>query len=50
MRRLVWGVSVADPLTYALAIATVLAVAVIATLVPTLRVTRLNPIRALRQT
>jgi ABC-type antimicrobial peptide transport system permease subunit len=50
MRHLVWGVSVADPLTYVVSIGTVLAVAAIAALVPALRVVRLNPIRALRQT
>jgi ABC-type antimicrobial peptide transport system permease subunit len=50
MRHLVWGVSVADPLTYVVSIGTVLAVAAIAALVPALRIVRLNPIRALRQT
>jgi predicted permease len=49
MRHLVWGVSVADPLTFVLAIGTVLAVAAIAALVPALRIVRLNPIKALRQ-
>jgi len=48
LRHLVWGVSVADPLTFAAATITVLAVAAIATLVPALRVIRLNPIKALR--
>jgi len=49
MRHLVWGVAVADPLTFVLAIGTVLAVAAIAALVPALRIVRLNPIRALRE-
>jgi predicted lysophospholipase L1 biosynthesis ABC-type transport system permease subunit len=48
LRHLVWGVSVADPLTFAIAIATVLVVCGIAALVPALRIVRLNPIRALR--
>lgn len=49
MRHLVWGISVNDPLTFALAAGTVLLVAVIATLVPAVRIARLNPIKALRQ-
>jgi len=48
LRHLVWGVSVADPLTFIAAIATVLGVALIATLVPALRIARLNPIKAPR--
>jgi len=48
LRHLVWGVSVADPLTFAAAIGTVLAVAALAALVPALRIVRLNPITALR--
>jgi predicted permease len=48
MRHLVWGVSAADPLTYAGAAAVVLAAAAVATLVPALRIVRLNPLRALR--
>jgi predicted permease len=48
LRRLVWGVSVADPLTFAVAIGVVLAVAAMAALVPALRIARLNPIRAMR--
>jgi predicted permease len=50
MRHLVWGISVNDPLTFGLAASAVLAVAVIATLVPAVRIARLNPIKALRQT
>ena len=49
MSHLVWGVSVNDPLTFALAAGTVLLVAVIATLVPAVRIARVNPIKALRQ-
>jgi hypothetical protein len=48
LQQLVWGVSLADPLTFIVAIAAVLGVAAIATLVPALRIVRLNPIRALR--
>ena len=49
MRALVWNVSVGDPLTFGLAAATVLLVAVTAALLPSLRILRLNPVRALRQ-
>ncbi len=49
MRHLVWGVTVGDPLTYALATGIVLTVAAVATLVPSLRILKLNPVRALRQ-
>ena len=49
MTTLVWGVAVGDPLTFALAAGAVLAVAIAATLAPSLRILRLNPVRALRQ-
>jgi predicted permease len=49
MRSLVWGVSTNDPTTYLLAGGVVLAAVVLATLLPSLRILRLNPIRALRQ-
>ena len=49
MQHLVWGVSVADPLTFTVAIGTVLAVTAVAVIVPALRIVRLNPIKALRQ-
>jgi hypothetical protein len=49
LRHLVWGVSVGDPTTFAVAIASVLTVAALAVLMPALTITRLNPIRALRQ-
>jgi ABC-type antimicrobial peptide transport system permease subunit len=45
----VWGISINDPLTFSLAAGVVLLVAVVATLVPAVRIARLNPIRALRQ-
>ena len=48
LQHLVWGVSVGDPITFAAAGAAVLCVAVVAALVPSLRIVRLNPIRALR--
>jgi predicted permease len=48
MAHLVWGVSVGDPLTFGTAAATVLVVAIVATIVPALRAARLNPTRALQ--
>ena len=48
LQHLVWGVSVTDPLTFTLAIGTVLAVAAVAALIPALRIVRLNPLKALR--
>ncbi|HEY2151117.1 MAG TPA: ABC transporter permease [Vicinamibacterales bacterium] len=48
LRHLVWGISVADPLTFALATGAVLAVAAAAAFVPALRIAHLNPIKALR--
>jgi len=50
MAHLVWGVTVGDPVTFAMAAGVVLIVAGIATLVPAVRIARLNPIKALRQT
>jgi predicted permease len=50
VRHLVFGVSVADPLTFVVAAGVVLVVAAAATIVPALRIVRLNPIGALRQT
>ena len=49
MQQFVWGVSIGDPLTFAVTAGVVFATAVVATLVPALRIVRLNPIRALRQ-
>ena len=48
LRHLVWGVALGDPATFAIAGVTVLAIAATAALVPSLRIVRLNPIRALR--
>ncbi len=48
MRHLVWGVSTSDPLTFAAAAGAVLLVTLAATLVPSLRILRLNPVRSLR--
>ena len=48
LRRLVWGVSVNDPVTFALAAAVVFLVALSAAVVPALRIARMNPVRALR--
>ena len=48
LQHLVFGISVADPATFVVAIGTVLGVAAVATLVPALRIVRLNPIKALR--
>jgi putative ABC transport system permease protein len=50
LRHLVWGISTTDAATFGAAIATVLAVAAVAVFVPALRIVRLNPLRALRQT
>jgi predicted permease len=48
MRSLVWGVTPGDLLTFAMAAGAVFAVAVIAALVPALRIARLHPVAALR--
>jgi putative ABC transport system permease protein len=48
LQHLVFGISVADPTTFAVAIGTVLGVTAIATLVPALRIVRVNPSNALR--
>ena len=49
LQHLVWGVSVRDPLTFAAAASAALLVATIGTLIPALRIVRLNPVRALKQ-
>jgi ABC-type antimicrobial peptide transport system permease subunit len=45
----VWGITVSDPLAFALAAGAVLVVAAIASLVPALRIVRLSPIASLRR-
>jgi ABC-type antimicrobial peptide transport system permease subunit len=49
MRSLVFGVTVSDPITFAVAGGAVFIVALVATFVPVLRIVHLNPIRVLRQ-
>ena len=49
VRGLIWGVTEDDPLTYAGVAGTLLAVAVVASLLPARRVRRLDPARLLRQ-
>ena len=48
MGHLVWGVSASDPLTFVAAASTVLVAAAVATLIPAMRIVRLNPLKALR--
>lgn len=48
LRHLIWGIGVDDPLTFAMAGGVMFVVALGAALVPSIRVARLNPIRALR--
>jgi putative ABC transport system permease protein len=45
----VWGVSTLDPLTFAVVPVVLLAIAAIASFVPALRATRLNPLTAIRE-
>jgi predicted permease len=49
LQHLVWGVSVRDPVTFAAAASAALLIATIGTLIPALRIVRLNPLRALKQ-
>jgi predicted permease len=49
LRRFVWGVSTQDPVTFGVVGLVLLAVAVVATLVPAVRAVRLDPVRALRE-
>lgn len=49
VRGLIWGVTGDDPLTYAAVAGTLLAVAVVASVLPARRVRRLDPARLLRQ-
>ena len=48
LQSFLWGVTPTDPLTFGLVVATLLAVALIASIVPALRVLRLDPARTLR--
>ncbi len=48
MRRLIWGVHQYDPLTFAAVAGTLLVVAVLASVLPALRVRRLDPVSLLR--
>jgi ABC-type antimicrobial peptide transport system permease subunit len=48
MQSFVWGVTPTDPLTFAAVIGTLLLVAAVASLVPALRVLRLDPALTLR--
>jgi putative ABC transport system permease protein len=48
MLTLLYGVSAADPLTFAWVIAALLAVCVSANLIPAVRTTRVDPVVALR--
>jgi putative ABC transport system permease protein len=49
LKGMLYGVTALDPLTYAGVIGLVLAVAVLASLLPALRAARLDPVRALRE-
>jgi ABC-type antimicrobial peptide transport system permease subunit len=48
LRRLLWGVTIDDPTTFAIAAAVMAVVALAATLGPALRIARLDPVTALR--
>jgi len=48
LQSFLWGVTATDPLTFAVVIATLLAVALIASLIPAARVLRLDPALTLR--
>jgi predicted permease len=48
IRSLLWGVGANDPLTFAVVVGTLLAVAVAASVLPALRVKRLDPVSLLR--
>ena len=48
LTHLVWGVSTGDPITFAGAAIAVLAVASLASVIPSRRVSRLSPLLALR--
>ena len=48
IRSLLWGVQANDPLTFAIVILTLLVVAAVASVLPALRVKRLDPVSLLR--
>ena len=48
LRAFLWGVQPADPLTFGAVVVTLLAVALAASVIPALRVLRLDPVRSLR--
>ena len=48
LRSFLWGVTATDPLTFAVVVATLFGVALFASLVPALRVLRLDPAQTLR--
>jgi ABC-type antimicrobial peptide transport system permease subunit len=48
VRQMVWGIPVTDPLTFLGAAAIVLTIAVVAIVIPSIRILKLNPIVALR--
>ena len=48
IRSLLWGVQANDPLTFAAVVLTLLVVAVAASVLPALRVRRLDPVSLLR--
>jgi ABC-type lipoprotein release transport system permease subunit len=48
LQSFLWGVTPNDPLTFAGVVVTLLGVAIVASLIPALRVVRLDPARTLR--
>jgi ABC-type antimicrobial peptide transport system permease subunit len=49
LERLLFGLTSLDPATFVLGAAIMAAVATVATLIPALRATRIDPVRALRE-
>ena len=48
LQNFVWGVSTLDPVTFGSVAVILIAVALVATLIPAVRAVRLNPVAALR--
>ena len=48
IRRLLWGVKENDPMTFVAVVGVLLAIAVMASIVPALKVRRLDPVALLR--